>query len=156
MDNLGKALYMAAGVLLFIVALTASVFLYNKIIENANIALVVSDMGERAESVSTEGIDHTRKIMRSEIIGSIIEMDSLQINKIIVDNGNSKLTYEPYKQGGEIIKGYMVGPHGKVEEINEYRSFDTDIAKGTYSVKYKYNSNSKLIDTIEYKYIGGV
>ena len=151
MDNLGKALYMAVSVLLFIVALTASVFLYNSIIASANVALVVSDMGDRAESVSSENLDHTRKILRSEIIGSILQIDSIGVNKIVVETNGGKITYEPYKQDGDIVNGYMVTPKGKVVEISEYNSFDTDISKGSYSFKYDFKNR-----LLEYKYIGGV
>ena len=152
MDNLGKALYMAVSVLLFIVALTASVFLYNSIISNANVALMVSDMGDRAESVSSVSYDHTRKILRSEIISSIMQIDTLEINKIAVKNNNSTISYEPYKKNGEVIRGYMVtSKSGKAQDISNYKSFDTDIALGKYSVKYNFNTK-----TLEYNYIGGV
>ena len=136
MENMGKALYMATGVLLFIMAMTSSVILYNRIIESANTSLIISDMGTRAETAFGSDTYSTRKITDAEVIASAININSLYIKEITVFDGKQTVSFKPNANNEEEI---YVG--GKQESINKY-DFSWILA-GEYA--YSYDSSSKTI-----------
>lgn len=116
MDNLSKALYMATGLLLFIMAMTSSIILYNQIIEYANASLVISDMGNRAEFASSEEyIETKRTITRAEVITSIMQKDSLYVDEILV-NGSVK-DIKNIEEGTYKVEYIMDDTDGRISEI---------------------------------------
>ncbi len=99
MDNLGKALHMATGVLLFIIAITSSIILYSSIIDFANTSLVISGIGNRAESMLGEG-SNTREIKRAEVIMAIIKINSLSVDSInVIKIDGNTVTFKPDEEG---------------------------------------------------------
>lgn len=147
MENMGKALYMATGVLLFIMAMTSSVILYNRIIESANTSLVISDMGTRAESAFGSDTYSTRNITEAEVIASAININSLYIKEIKVfdKDGKQTVSFKPNANNEEEI--YVDGVQ---KSINKYDFSNSNIVlAGEYAYSYDSSSN-----TISYKLQG--
>lgn len=147
MENMGKALYMATGVLLFIMAMTSSVILYNRIIESANTSLVISDMGTRAESAFGSDTYSTRNITEAEVIASAININSLYIKEIKVfdKDGIQAVSFKPNANNEEEI--YVDGVQ---KSINKYDFSNSNIVlAGEYAYSYDSSSN-----TISYRLQG--
>ncbi len=145
MENMGKALYMATGVLLFIMAMTSSVILYNRIIESANTSLVISDMGTRAESAFGSDTYSTRNITEAEVIASAININYLYIKEIKVfdKDGIQAVSFKPNANNEEEI--YVDGVQ---KSINKY-DFSVRVLSGEYAYSYDSSSN-----TISYRLQG--
>lgn len=134
MDNLGKALYMATGVLLFIMAMTSSIILYNRIIDSANTSLAISDMGIRAESsLEYEEKYSTRDITHADVIASLMNINSLYVAEIkVLDSENNLIhSYEP-------VNDEYLSEDGINKKINNF-DFETRIPTGVYIYNYSNN-----------------
>lgn len=86
MSDLGKAIYMAASVFLFIVAATTSIYLYSSL--NSYLELMTSstvNITNRAEVEVIDGTKKTRDIGRSEIYVTLFNMEQMHIEKLVVD-----------------------------------------------------------------------
>ncbi len=136
MDNLGKALYMATGVLLFIMAMTSSIILYNRIIDSANTSLAISDMGIRAESsLEYEEKYSTRDITHADVIASLMNINSLYVTEVkVLDNDNNLIhSYEP------VNDEYLAedGINKKISTLDF--GIETRIPSGVYTYNYSNN-----------------
>lgn len=134
MDNLGKALYMATGVLLFIMAMTSSIILYNRIIDSANTSLAISDMGIRAESsLEYEEKYSTRDITHADVIASLMNINSLNVTEVkILDSENNLIhSYKP-------VNEEYLSEDGINKKISNF-DFGTRIPTGVYIYNYSNN-----------------
>lgn len=139
MENMGKALYMATGVLLFIMAMTSSVILYNRIIESANTSLVISDMGTRAESAFGADTYSTRDITDAEVIASAMNINSLYVKEIkVFDKAGNSTSFKPNTDNEEEIFVDNVQ-----KNINRY-DFSLKIETGEYT--YSYDNQNNIIN----------
>lgn len=136
MDDVGKALYMGAGALLFIIALSASVILYGRIMDSAEKTIVISDFGNRAESGSSVYDVEDRVITRAEVLMSVIKINSLDAKEIIVISGTKKTTFKHSDNGDYNIKivrngleeDYLIADH----------DFSSYIEDGEFLCSYDY------------------
>ena len=86
MSDLGKAIYMAASVFLFIVAATTSIYVYSSL--NSYLELMTKDtvnITNRAEVEIIDGTKKTREIGRSEIYITLFNMEQMNVEKLMVD-----------------------------------------------------------------------
>ena len=132
MDNMGKALHMATGLLLFIIAMTSSILLYSQIIDFANTSLVISDMGNRAESMMIDE-SPTREIREAEIIMSVIHINTLSVDEIRVTASGSTTTFAPNLDDTRYVK-----VDNQNKEIDLY-DFETYIENGIYRMTFANN-----------------
>ncbi|MBO5178792.1 MAG: hypothetical protein J6B87_00375 [Clostridia bacterium] len=143
MDNLGKALHIGVGVLLFIIALTSSVITYGKLMDYIDVGLRVSDDGRRAEvSSNTYGLQE-RQITHSEVIMTLVQIHSTNATTISVKSRNVSIpkVYSIIKDG-DTIPAHQILVNNSPESINEYE-FHNDVAKGVYT--YSYSEGNKTI-----------
>ena len=85
MSDLGKAIYMAASVFLFIVAATTSIYVYSSL--NSYLELMTKsavNVTNRAEVTVADGTKETRKIGRSEIYITLFNMEQMNVEKLTV------------------------------------------------------------------------
>ena len=86
MSDLGKAIYMAASVFLFIVAATTSIYVYSSL--NSYLELMTKNtvnITNRAEVEIIDGTKKTREIGRSEIYITLFNMEQMNVEKLTVD-----------------------------------------------------------------------
>ena len=148
MDNLGKALHIGVGALLFIIALTSSVILYGKVMDYVEVGLRVSDDGRRAEtSDDIYGIEE-RTITHSEVLMALVKIHSTNANTIKVSdkNGNTK-TYTILSGTNKLTEDLV-----KIDSALEATNINThkfQVDNGVYA--YSYSEGTK---TITYKWEG--
>ena len=145
MDNLGKALHIGVGVLLFIIALTSSIVLYGRIMDYVDKGIKISDSDRRAEVATNIYTSTEREIDSSEIIMSLVKIHST-IADIINVNGIKYSTIKTNAAGEitERLPSYQISVDGVNKNINEYE-FHTYIASGVYTYSYS-TVESKDID----------
>lgn len=139
MDNLGKALHIAVGVLLFIIALTSSVILYGRVMDYIDVGLRVSNSDRRAEESTDIYTSLERPISHSEIIMSLVKIHSTNAD-IIEVNGTRYSTIKTKINGNktEILEesaSDKIFVEGSEESINAY-GFHEKIPSGTYTYSY--------------------
>lgn len=86
MDNLGKAIYMACSVFLFIIAATASIYLYGTLNSYLGISTQGIGIDKRAEVTNIDGVKKQRDITRSEIYITLFNMEQMHIDNLTVNN----------------------------------------------------------------------
>lgn len=86
MDNLGKAIYMACSVFLFIVAASASIYLYGTLNSYLGISTQGIGIDKRAEVTNIDGVKKQRDITRSEIYITLFNMEQMHIDSLTVNN----------------------------------------------------------------------
>lgn len=115
MSDLGKAIYMAASVFLFIVAATTSIYLYSSL--NSYLELMTEgtvNITNRAEVEVIDGTKKTREIGRSEIYITLFNMEQMNVEKLIVD-GYTVTKDDVYNKQGDYVAlmHYLRNSHGK-------------------------------------------
>lgn len=138
MDNLGKALHIGVGVLLFIIALTSSVILYGRVMDYIDKGLHVSNSDRRAEETTdVSSSSFERPIDSSEIIMALVKIHSSNIDIIEVAGKE----FSVVKTNGtrdkilEKLPTHQILVDGSIKSINEYE-FHTEIASGVYTYSY--------------------
>lgn len=129
MDNIGKAISMGGVALLFIIAASTSIFLYSSLLDYTKNIVTTSDHNNRAESASNLKENNKRVITESEVIMALININTMNVNAIKVDDN----TYMPINE--ELFK-----VNSNEFEINKY-NFKTIIRVGSYSYTYDINDN---------------
>lgn len=74
MENASNAVIMAGSILIFVIALSIAVFLYNSIISTNNQVLTSSEYYDRAAEGIGANVDVTRKISGAEVANEILDM----------------------------------------------------------------------------------
>lgn len=75
MDDIGKAIIMSVQVLMFVLASTVAVFLYNKLTNNADEIFLASNFSNQEDSISDiELADSTRDATQAEVIMAILDL----------------------------------------------------------------------------------
>ena len=95
MENVEKAIVMSVQVIMFVLALTIAVVLYYQL--NSSIKSVFSNVeySNRGDSIiGNETSDSTRKIFRSELIASILNLGYSNISVVKVEIGGTEITFE--------------------------------------------------------------
>lgn len=87
MDNIGKFLYMAASALLFIFALTTSIYLYGTLHTYLESATGLTNVYNRVEGEAYEPTSSKRAIPWGEIYITIANMDQMHVSKVTIDGG---------------------------------------------------------------------
>lgn len=144
MDNLGKALHIGVGVLLFIIALTSSIIMYGRLMDYVEAGIRVSDDGRRAEISSSIYEYNERKITHSEVIMSLVQIHSTNANKVLVKSKGAT-NYKQYLINNTVA-GHEILVNGASKNINEYE-FHKDVSKGVYTYSY-----SEVDKTITYEW----
>jgi hypothetical protein len=96
MENLSKAIDMAGGILLFIIAATVSVLLYNQIIGFSKTNFLISDLNNSTE-LAIESNDYDKQVISTaEMIMSIININELGVSKVVINNSDGyRYNFEP-------------------------------------------------------------
>lgn len=115
MSDLGKAIYMAASVFLFIVAATTSIYVYSSL--NSYLELMTKDtvnITNRAEVEIIDGTKKTREIGRSEIYITLFNMEQMNVEKLMVD-GYTVTKDDVYNKQGDYaaLMHYLRNSEGK-------------------------------------------
>ena len=115
MSDLGKAIYMAASVFLFIVAATTSIYVYSSL--NSYLELMTKDtvnITNRAEVEIIDGTKKTREIGRSEIYITLFNMEQMNVEKLMVD-GYTVTKNDVYNKQGDYaaLMHYLRNSEGK-------------------------------------------
>ena len=115
MSDLGKAIYMAASVFLFIVAATTSIYLYSSL--NSYLELMTKNtvnITNRAEVEVIDGTKKTREIGRSEIYITLFNMEQMNVEKLMVD-GYTVTKDDVYNKQGDYaaLMHYLRNSEGK-------------------------------------------
>lgn len=115
MSDLGKAIYMAASVFLFIVAATTSIYVYSSL--NSYLELMTKNtvnITNRAEVEIIDGTKKTREIGRSEIYITLFNMEQMNVEKLIVD-GYTVTKDDVYNKQGDYaaLMHYLRNSEGK-------------------------------------------
>ena len=115
MSDLGKAIYMAASVFLFIVAATTSIYLYTSL--NSYLELMTKNtvnITNRAEVEVIDGTKKTREIGRSEIYITLFNMEQMNVEKLMVD-GYTVTKDDVYNKQGDYaaLMHYLRNSEGK-------------------------------------------
>ena len=145
MESLEKAFIMAAQILMFIVALSISIYLYSKLIYNVDQFMLASDYSNRGDSIVGNDTTVTmRDATKAEIIMAILDLkdkykktedSSYEVHV----NGT---VYSYYPSGDEIdINGTKVG-FNTWELRNTYFA-DSQISNSLYELKY--SESSKIL-----------
>lgn len=100
MEDVGKALIMAAQILMFVFAATISIYLYSVLTNSINEIMLASDYSNRGDAIfgSSETSD-TRDVTKAEIILAILDLKDKYTKlgdldyKVIV--GTDVYTYDP-------------------------------------------------------------
>ena len=75
MDDIGKTIIMAGQLLMFIFAITVSVFLYNRLTNNVEEIMLSSNYSNRGDSIfGIEETDTTRTVRGAEVVISILDL----------------------------------------------------------------------------------
>lgn len=91
MSDLGKTLYMAASVLLFIVAATTSIYLYSSVNTYLSVATDTVSIQKRAEmSSSMIDLNYKREITKAEVFMMIYNMENMHVEKVEVVLGDNR------------------------------------------------------------------
>lgn len=107
MDNFQKALHLAAGVFLFVIAASVSIILYTGLIDNTKKIIIASDTNRNSAEYVTDSADIAREIKKDEIILTIlnIENNKSYIKKLIVnDKNNTPHEFLSESEDGDDIK----------------------------------------------------
>ena len=88
MDNLGKAIYMAAFALMFVIAVSVALYLYGILTDYLNTSNNILGVDSRAEAAMSSESATARNINRSEIYITLFNMRQMHIEKLTV-NGKS-------------------------------------------------------------------
>ena len=139
MDNLGKALHIGVGVLLFIIALTSSIIMYGRLMDYVEVGLRVSDDGRRAEVSTNIYESKERKITHSEVIMTLVQIHSTNATTISVKSKNDS---SPKVYSIENTPNHQILVNGLAKNINEYE-FHKYVTKGVYT--YSYSEGNKTI-----------
>lgn len=137
MDNLGKALHIAVGVLLFIIALTSSVILYGRVMDYIDAGLRVSNSDKRAEEATDIYTSYERPISHSEIIMSLAKIHSINAD-IVKVNGYVYSVLKTTAAGNQVeeqLSTDKIFVNGTAKNINAYE-FHKDIPVGIYTYSY--------------------
>ena len=137
MDNLGKALHIAVGVLLFIIALTSSIILYDRVMDYIDAGLRVSNSDKRAEEATDIYTLYERPISHSEIIMSLVKIHDTNAD-IVKVNGKEYSTIKTNPAGNVIeekVASDKIFVDGFSKNINAY-GFHEMIPSGTYTYSY--------------------
>lgn len=115
MSDLGKAIYMAASVFLFIVAATTSIYVYSSL--NSYLELMTKNtvnITNRAEVEIIDGTKKTREIGRSEIYITLFNMEQMNVEKLMVD-GYTVTKDDVYNKQGDYaaLMHYLRNSEGK-------------------------------------------
>ena len=115
MSDLGKAIYMAASVFLFIVAATTSIYVYSSL--NSYLELMTKNtvnITNRAEVEIIDGTKKTREIGRSEIYITLFNMEQMNVEKLTVD-GYTVTKDDVYNKQGDYaaLMPYLRNSEGK-------------------------------------------
>ena len=140
MDDIGKALVMIGHILLFIVACTTSLYLYNKTMKHIDMIFLSKDYSNQGDSiVGSQAESETRKISRAEIILAIVELKNMPTGyKVIVKKGPSTITYT-YDEATNSIK---TGP-------TTYYTHGSQLLYETLKLRYNQSDVYELVDYTE-------
>lgn len=84
MENMNRAIIMGGQVLIFIVALSAAVFLYQTLINTQDTILIASDSYSREAEHLSSNEDYTRIVKGSEIYGTLLSaIESTDMSAVI-------------------------------------------------------------------------
>lgn len=110
MENSFKALIMGASVLLFVTAVSISIYTYSTIMETTGLILTVSEQFDRSsESYTLVEQETMRKISAAEVVGTILNLISTKdynYNKVIV--GVTEFTSENIADKNSAIKSILM------------------------------------------------
>ena len=90
MSDLGKAIYMAASVFLFIVAASTAIFLYGTLNEYLKISTVGVGVQQRAETEIADGTPKVREATRAEIYITLFNMEQMHVDSLTIKTNRYK------------------------------------------------------------------
>jgi hypothetical protein len=138
MENISKAIDMAGGVLLFLIAATISVLLYNQLISFSKNNFLISDLNNSTELAieSNEYKEHV--VSTAEMIMSLININKLGVTKVVIINSDGyRYNFQPIIN--EQSSGYeYFKREGYKEEISTYNFKQIEPNSSTkYTSTYK-------------------
>lgn len=131
MNNLGRALYMAAFAFMFIVAATTAIYLYGTLNFYLNNTTETLGLTERAESAITDNtVSNVRDIDRAEIYITLFNMSQMHVKTVKLH-----VKSEDYIVSPSDVEAYNVSNRtgGKMPVIMDFLSKNPN-AIFTYSV----------------------
>lgn len=151
MDDVGKAIVMVAQVLMFVLAVSVSIYLYSNLTNSAEQIFIGDEGSNRGDAIiGTENLGTTRKVNPEEILMAILDLKS--------EYENNDVTAEvKIKNSAEIISYTYDGVNEKIVRIQSgadspydfnsmelrdilYSDLGLSIGNRTYSLQNKGNT----------------
>lgn len=89
MDDIGKALVMVGHIILFILACTVSLYLYNNIITHIDVVMLSKDFSNQGDSITgTTDTNVEREILPAEVVLSILDLKEKSSGNSVIVNGD--------------------------------------------------------------------
>lgn len=149
MEDVGKALIMAAQVLMFVVASTVSIYLYSTLTNNVDEIMLANNYSNRGDAiVDIESADNARIAKKEEVIMAILDLKdkyektgSTFYNVIVKNIGGSSITYKYVPDSDKI------SCDGTKYDFNSsnLRTYLVNNIKTSYKISYTNYSDSKSI-----------
>lgn len=138
MENISKAIDIAGGILLFVFAITVSAFLYSQIINYTKDNFLISDLNNRTAIALDDKNYESMSVSRAEMIMTLININELEINEIIVYSSSGvNYSIKPNSSGAEADKDYFM-VSGSKKEISTYNFLNIESRKSAkFSMSYK-------------------
>jgi hypothetical protein len=151
MENISKAIDMAGGILLFIVATTVSVILYNQIIEFSKKNFLISDLNSSTELAIDRNENYEQVVSTADVIMSLININNLGVSKVVINNSDGySFNYKPVID--EHLSGYeYIEKNGDKYKISTYNFKQIEPHENTkYATSYK---NQGTVSTLTFNAI---
>ncbi len=132
MENLSKALMLSAYALLFVFAISISIFLYNTLLTYVNTATLSTNIQYRAEQATTGSVEN-RVIDVNEIYLTLNNMKQMHVDYIVVDT-QKKVSSKEAEQKQNVYYDLM---YYLYNIQNKKFSYDVSYDGSTTTVTYK-------------------
>ena len=133
MSNLGRAIYLAAFTLMFIVAASTAIYLYSSLNSYLITSNSIISVNKRAESISYDDtLDTDRVITRSEIYITLFNMEQMHVKELHV--------MDEYKVTPDDVSDYLKDS-GTINDVSSLIRF----LNANPGRKYTYSSNDNVV-----------